>query len=915
MHKLLLIITLIAANLFAGETGKIRGKITDQTTGEPLFGVNIVLEGTNFGAASDMKGEYTINNISPGEYTVIISALGYQKKKFVNVKVNSDFTTRLDASLNSESIEIDEVVVEAQAPLVRKDLTSSQTTIDASTIENLPVESIGQLLVLQAGVTQGVGGDIHIRGGRSSEISYTVNGVPISNPFDNTATVRIATNAIQELSVISGTFNAEYGNAMSGIVNTVTKEGGMQYKGHVGFYTGDHLSSRKERFTHINDLKLTNNMVGELTLGGPVPLLPLTFFTSFRYDEDDGWLYGKRQQNIWDSIYINPFDPNDVRLASSGDGKIVPMNWHITRSGTFKLTYKPLPGMKISYDAIYSLGNSQGYNHSYKINPDGRVTFYDEGLLNVLELRHALDEKTFYSLKFSHNTNYYASYLFPLQDLFGNPVKFYPGDDLSQLKPSDGYQPEEKLTTPASYTFLFGGTQNGHNYEYAVTSIVKFDLASQINSNHEIKFGGEVKIHTLNFENFTIQRDTVRYLTPTILPTTNASHDYYVKKPTEFSIYAQDKMEYENIIVNIGLRYDYFSAKSVYSTNTFYPSPNDPDGFPSYIDPNSLLADAKGKHQISPRLGISFPITDKGIIHFSYGHFFQMPPFRFLYANSEFESNFSSGTPLFGNANLNPEKTVTYELGLQQQLMDDLAFNVTGFYKDVRDLLATQVVRIRGDKTYSKYVNKDYGSIKGITFTLTKRRTKSDLLGVTLDYTFQVAEGNDMNSDAFFLDLSSGRQTEKEVVFLPWDQSQTLNLTTSIGEMKNWNVSLIGRMGTGLPYTPQIIENLISIKTNSGRRPSTIVFDLFAEKSFDVMGFVVNIFAKIFNLFDTLNERVVYSDTGRSLYSLQQYQGGTKATEELSKRVPGINTVEEWFSRPDYFYPPREVQLGFSLEF
>lgn len=915
MHKLLLIIIFLAAYIFPGETGKIRGKITDQTTGEALFGVNIILEGTNYGAASDIKGEYLINNIPPGDYAVVISALGYQKKKIVNVKVSSDFTTRLDAVLASESIEIDEVVVEAQAPLIRRDLTSSQTTIDASTISNLPVESIGQLLVLQAGVTQGVGGDIHIRGGRSSEISYTVNGVPISNPFDNSSTVRIATNAIQELSVISGTFNAEYGNAMSGIVNTVTKEGGAQYKGHFAFYTGDHMSSRSDKFSNIDKIKLTNNMVSEFTLGGPIPELPLTFFSSFRYDEDDGWLYGKRQQNPWDSVFINQFDPNDVRLASSGNGAIVPMNWNITRSGTFKLTYKPLPGMKISYDGIFSSRNSQGYNHSYKLNPDGRVRFYDQGMLSVFELRHAIDEKTFYSLKYSDNRNYYASFLFPLVDAAGQPVKFYPGDDLSGLRPSDAHQPEEKLTTPASYTFLFGGSQNGHNYEYAITRLIKFDLASQLNSNHEIKFGADVKIHTLNYENFTVQRDTVRYLTPTILPTSNASHDYYIKKPSEFSVYVQDKMEYENIIVNIGLRYDYFSAKSQYSTNTNYPSPNDPDGFPSYIDPNSLLSQSKGKHQISPRLGISFPITDRGIIHFSYGHFFQMPPFRFLYSNAEFESNFSSGTPLFGNANLNPEKTVTYELGLQQQLLDDLAFNVTGFYKDVRDLLATQVIRIRGDKTYQKYVNKDYGSIKGITFTLTKRRTKSDMLGVTLDYTYQAAEGNDMNSDAFFLDLSSGRQTEKEVVFLPWDQSHTLNLTTSVGEIKNWNVSLIGRLGTGLPYTPQIIENLLSIKTNSGRRPSTITFDLFAEKSFDVMGYVVNIFAKIFNLFDTLNERVVYSDTGRSLYTLQQYQGGTKATEELSKRVPGINTVEEWFTRPDYFYPPREVQLGFSFEF
>src|SRR3990167_1528429 len=126
-----------------------------------------------------------------------------------------------------------------------------------------------------------------------------------------------------------------------------------------------------------------------------------------------------------------------------------------------------------------------------------------------------------------------------------------------------------------------------------------------------------------------------------------------------------------------------------------------------------------------------FPITDKGIIHFSYGHFFQMPPFAYLYTNPNFEYSFASGAPVFGNADLNTEKTVTYELGLQQQLFEDLAFNVTGFYKDVRDLLALQQIRISEDETYFKYVNKDYSNVKGVTLSLTKRKTPQSIFGVT----------------------------------------------------------------------------------------------------------------------------------------------------------------------------------------
>ncbi|HSQ76349.1 MAG TPA: TonB-dependent receptor, partial [Bacteroidota bacterium] len=233
-----LIIFLLTSHVLSGTTGKIAGRVKDADTGEPLVGVSILIEGTTMGASTDVEGEYVIMNIPPDAYTVVASGVGLQKKRFTSVKVSVDFTTRLDIRLSTDVIALETVEVQAEAPMIRRDLTSSHTNIDAASIEALPVESVTQILSLQAGITQGSGGELHIRGGRSSEISYTVNGVSISNPFDNTKTVQIATNAIQELSVVSGTFNAEYGNALSGVVNTVTKEGGNKFGGSVSFYTG-----------------------------------------------------------------------------------------------------------------------------------------------------------------------------------------------------------------------------------------------------------------------------------------------------------------------------------------------------------------------------------------------------------------------------------------------------------------------------------------------------------------------------------------------------------------------------------------------------------------------------------------------------------------------------------------------------
>src|SRR4030067_186526 len=144
-----LLTIILSINIFADITGKIAGKVTDTQSGEPLIGINIIIEGTTQGAATGLDGTYIINNVQPGTYSMVFSGVGYQKKIITNVRVSSDFTTNIDVELSSEAISLETVVVEATKPMVRKDLTSSHTTIDNTQIEALPVESIDQILSLQ----------------------------------------------------------------------------------------------------------------------------------------------------------------------------------------------------------------------------------------------------------------------------------------------------------------------------------------------------------------------------------------------------------------------------------------------------------------------------------------------------------------------------------------------------------------------------------------------------------------------------------------------------------------------------------------------------------------------------------------------------------------------------------------------
>jgi len=900
----LLLLNFITNQVLASGTGKIAGKVTDQENDEGLIGITVMIEGTTSGAATNIDGYYTINNVVPGTYTLHFSGVGYQKKIVKNVQVSSDFTTRIDIQLSSEAINLGTIVVEAQKPLVRKDLTSSQTSIDDTQIKSLPVESISQILSLQAGITKGSSGELHIRGGRSTEIAYNVNGVSAINPYDFGRTVQISTNAIQELSVVSGTFNAEYGNALSGVVNTVTKEGGSKYNATLTYYTGDFVSRAKDKFFNIEKINPINNQVFEGTFGGPIPLLEdnFSFFVSGRYNYDKGYLYGVRQHTIYDSLSRDPVQADVLRLAQTGDNQIVAMDPSKDLNLTGKITYKPIANIKINYDLVYSNSDYKSYSHDYKYNPDANYNRLQWGLINSLEYRHAISNSTFYSLKGSYNVYDFKRYLFALLDASGNEVSFNPSMSLDGLKADPRYQPEDKSNSYSSYTFVSGGTQPQHFYQRSYSTEIKFDLTSQLNMEHELKFGLKSKWDTMDFVFFEILRNRNNYLVPTIPNPVNqkGSIDIYTRSPKQYSAYIQDKMEFDSMILNAGLRFDYFDANFVYAPDPFKPTEN--------------LTKAETKFTISPRLGISFPITDKGIIHFSYGHFYQLPPFRFLYTNPEFES--IAATPVYGNANLNPEKTVTYEVGLQQQMTDDVAFNITGFYKDVRDLLAIQQIRISSNSIYQKYVNKDYGNIKGITFSLTKRKRADDLLGASLDYTFQVAEGNETSADAFFIDLQSGRQSEKVPVPLDWDQAHTLNGVVSFGDGKNWNLTLTASLSSGLPYSPRLYEQQIYLRANSARKPFYTNADLLFDKSFSFIDNTkVTLFLKVFNLFDTQNERFVYDDTGRAIYSLEESKGGPQATNAISQKYPGIKSATEYFNRPNYYSAPREVRVGVTFEF
>ncbi|RMH81095.1 MAG: TonB-dependent receptor, partial [Calditrichaeota bacterium] len=329
-----IIFLLFSLPVLAGTTGKIVGVVKDKATGEPLIGVNVIVEGTTLGGTTDLDGSYLILNVPPGTYTLSFQYIGYKEVKISGVKVSVDFTTQVNAEMEESAVEIGEAIeVVAEREIIRRDLTSSQAEVTSEEIANIPSEEFEDVLQLQAGITRDEGGGFHIRGGRSSEVAFWVDGVSVTDVFDGSVAVEVENNAIQSLQVISGTFNAEYGQAMSGIINIVTKEGGERLSGSISGYVGDYVTgagysppekaSLDNIYLNLDNLNASDIYNFRFSLNGPVPLTHkrVRFFVNFRRSYDDGWLYGQRRYRAdGDTVHVG-----DRLDGTPGDNAIVPM--------------------------------------------------------------------------------------------------------------------------------------------------------------------------------------------------------------------------------------------------------------------------------------------------------------------------------------------------------------------------------------------------------------------------------------------------------------------------------------------------------------------------------------------------------------------------------------------------------------
>ncbi len=818
MRKIFLLFILFQVFIHAGTTGKLAGTIKDASTGEPLIGANVVIEGTNFGAATNVNGEYVILNIPPGKYNVKFSFIGYESLLMQDVVITVDQTTQLSVSLKSQTIQVGEVVVTARTPLIQKDVTSSIAVITREQIESLPVSTFTELLSLQAGVT-GSGSDLHVRGGRANEVAYMIDGTLVVDPLLGGLATSINNDAIQEMSLLSGTFNAEYGNSLSGVVNIVTRDGSDNFSAK--------LEARTSEFGVDRYSSLHQNRVNG-SISGPLFNPEYNYFISGEVDKQGSYL---------------PFGYNNIRSFFS------------------KLSTSAIPLMKISLSNRGSIGRRQNYSHSYKYIPEQYLRQRTDSWQSAINFTHTVANNFFYDVKASYfNQGYYSGidkdtsqYLSSSQTVYfdniGNGFEFYKISDPPELLDSR-----------------------------TVTADIKADAVWQMGSMNEVKFGATYKKHWLKLYNIYDPKRNFPYIND------------YKTEPFEGAAYIQDKIELPYLVINIGLRYDYMNANVEFRENP--------------LDPRSMVR-VKSRSQLSPRLGISHPISDRTKLHFSYGHFFQNPDFQRLFENNQYDLNVRE--PLFGQPSLDAERTISYEVGIAHQFSDNVAMNLTANYRDITGLIGTRYYFpfVDGRYTgYTLYVNEDYAYSKGFELTIDVRPTKYFSGGLT--YTYSVTKGSASSETEQY----PGTQESTQLYYVNWDRTHVFNAsgtyTIPKGEgpqilgktlLENMDFSLIVRASSGTPYTPSG-RDIGFVEKNSLRLPGIYTIDFMFGKEFEIFPKTrLRLFAEILNLTDHRNVLYVYGDTGEPDYT---FEG---------------NHSLEYMRDPSNYGPPRTIRIGFTMRF
>jgi outer membrane receptor protein involved in Fe transport len=986
----------VSMSLLAQTTGRIAGRVRDQD-GNPVAYASVSIDGLGMGASTDDKGTYIIINIPPGRYDVLCQMMGYQSQRLPSIAVNVNEATVLNINLTRTAVQMDVFrVVETKEELVSATKTSSGRTVTSESIMDLTVTDISDIIAVQAGVSI-VDGELHVRGGRSNEVQYTIDGMSVSDPVDGASSLSIDTDAIEVTNVMTGGFPAEYGNAQSGIINIVTKSGDEFYSGKLEFIT-DHIVTGND--SNSDEIKFA--------IGGPLltPAFPnlqkkLTFFLNGGGKWYDTRYKGFYQSNPTEELkYLVSeefpnYDPYENRESIAGFDIGDNRNFNDYQLN-FKTKYQvnPFQNFTFALRADKSLYDPYFHTWKYALAHTPRVNAVQQQYIVTYD--HTFNSKTNLKVKGSvfhkqyqespkgvDRDNYFwvdgnwadydGSYASKLQHITENPVLYLTENGVIGATKEIPWEFIDSAGNARAVTdFVRPGSIWG-TYVDDENKIFNFraDLEYQLNLIHNFKTGLELIKHYIrkdqqfnpwvvdNFRYekylrdkatpiFSFAQDDVFYI---IDPVTGAIADSivfqadtdfysaqdrfnativaagevdgYEANPWQAAYYIQDSMQWEGMNVNAGLRFDFW-----YLGKDYEKFQN--DGTSEYVE---FKKSDRFQMMLSPRLGISHPISETTVLHFAYNYQNQLPQMQYIFTSkSPLDAITSDQQIVIGNPSLEPQITVTYEVGLQKQLSEYYVLDIATYYKNIYNYVNTQKVYLQSDGSLIpftedpadkstemyRYISEDYGSAKGIDLNI--QRLLANFISGSAAYSLGWAQGNNSNA------VLQNEATSLREFTLDWDIRHTFNfnLTFRVGKQEDWylpftdvvfpmddfSINFSYDVSSGKPYTPFSAANK-PLETNSERLKYYEMASMRFSKRIS-FGTTTNmrLYMNIQNLFNRRNELFVYPRTGSPYYDGADLSaGGSSFVSEELQYIHDLRT-----NHPGNISNGRTYTFGLAFE-
>lgn len=836
--------------LFAATAGKIVGTVVDKETGDLLPGANIMIVGTSMGAATDIYGKFLILNVPVGTYSLQTTFMGYNTVTFENIRVNADLTTTADFQLTPTAIMGEAVTIVAEKPLVQTSATNVTRIQSFEEFKNIPARSVNAIIQMQPGVVER-DGYIYIRGGRREEVGYYLEGAATRDLMDGVNRVSIVPDAVEEIQLQAGGYDAEFGGANAGIVRATLRSGGPTYKFSLQAET-DNLADAGKKFLDTYSYGYSDYTV---TASGPLPVLnkKLKFFVA-----GQNAYYADRTRRFWKGFDFNHadtyIDDHNFPLLTTNYGDTLKDGIHMldgnmpemgqnTFTGSGTIVYDAFPiRLRFSANLSYSkwISGSNGYGGILNLDRN-RVNEDSDGLY-TLKATHIINPKTYYEV----NLNYFDYRTKNYDPLFKDNYWAY-FDSVANAEEGINFLKWSSANVGNAvdlYGFDFTVPGTAGSYDLAKRSYYggSFTFTSQV-KQHEFRFGGELQRWTVRafsigeFNSFRARltdpdtyagalagdpKDYGEWVQNVGSNTNGYGYDIWgneidkdqfgldgPKHPTYLSAFIQDKFEAKQLVIRAGLRID-----GINNDNFSFADPRNPvwDKELHIVLPDEITR-SKTKYYVQPRIGLAFPATDRTVFHVQYGKFIQPPRLDQIYRTNRNYDQMYIGGFAFLNPNgfdLEPQRTTQYEIGFNHQFTDNASFDITAFYKDIQGWITSG--RVVGGPTdaityYNILENGDFATTKGVEFSLTMRRTNR--MAGQINYTYSSALGT--GSVATSSMAGTEQNTQVPTIISPLDFQRphvgVINFDYRFGDndggaiLEKMGLNFLFQFASGHPYT------------------------------------------------------------------------------------------------------------------